>query len=116
MPSKLTSSGLNPSLLNGKLDDPALAPFLGVALLAAMLTDLSKTKGTEPGDFGFDPLNLRNVAPPVFPAVFKFSAGRSWMAESEIKHGRLAMVAIAAFAAQEKVSNLPLMQETPGLF
>eukprot|EP00933_Yihiella_yeosuensis_P018873 TRINITY_DN1538_c0_g1_i2.p1 TRINITY_DN1538_c0_g1~~TRINITY_DN1538_c0_g1_i2.p1 ORF type:complete len:130 (-),score=39.69 TRINITY_DN1538_c0_g1_i2:493-882(-) len=116
MPSKLTASGLNPSLLNGRLDDPALAPFLGVAVLAAALTDLSKKKGTEPGDFGFDPLALSKTEPPLLPGIFKLDAGRPWMAEAEIKHGRLAMVAISAFAAQEKLSQMPLAQETPGLF
>lgn len=42
--------------------------------------------------------------------------GRVWMAESEVKHGRLAMLGVTAFAAQEFVSKVPVVQETPALF
>ena len=115
MKNELTSSGLNPSLLNGGLQDPLLAGFLALAAFGAAVTDLSKVKGTEPGDYGFDPLGLRDFQPPVLPSLFKLE-GRPWMAEAEVTHGRLAMVAITAFAVQEKISFLPLSQETPGLF
>jgi hypothetical protein len=35
---------------------------------------------------------------------------------AEIKNGRLAMLAITAFAFQELASGLPVVQETPYLF
>eukprot|EP00931_Biecheleriopsis_adriatica_P073678 TRINITY_DN4791_c0_g1_i2.p1 TRINITY_DN4791_c0_g1~~TRINITY_DN4791_c0_g1_i2.p1 ORF type:complete len:397 (-),score=109.31 TRINITY_DN4791_c0_g1_i2:59-1078(-) len=116
LPSKLGNSGLNPSLLNGGLDDGSLTGFLVLAAFAAAVTDLSKVKGTKPGDFGFDPLGLQNFDPPVLASIFKLGEERPWMAEAEIKHGRLAMVAITAFAAQEKASGLPVIFQTPEIF
>jgi len=115
LPSKLAQSGLNPSLLNGSLNDDILVAFLCLSVFGAAVTDLSKVEGTQPGDFGFDPLNIRNWEPPVLPSIFNFGRG-NWMAESEIAHGRLAMLAITAFAVQEKVSGVPIVLETPDIF
>jgi len=114
MPNKLADSGLNPSLLNGGLEDSLLQGFLAFAVVVAGFTDVSKVPGTDSGDYGFDPLNLRYAEPPVLPSIFKIN--RNWMAEAEITHGRLAMVAIAAFAAQEKVTQVPILLETPQIF
>jgi len=112
---ELTANGLNPSLLNGGLNaDPRFAWFLGLVALGAGLTDMGKAKGAGPGDYGFDPLGLKEFRPPVISG--SVDKDRNWMAESEIKHGRLAMLAITAFAAQEFVTKVPLAQETPTLF
>lgn len=35
---------------------------------------------------------------------------------AEIKHGRLAMLAITAYAAQEFISGIPVVQQTPFFF
>merc|ERR1711988_853538 len=48
-----------------------------------------------PGDIGFDPLNLK----PQGAAEF------AEMASKELQHGRLAMIAVAGFFAQELVDN-----------
>ena len=42
--------------------------------------------------------------------------GRKRMQLAEIKHGRLAMIAITAFAVQEYVSKVPVVKETPFFF
>ena len=65
----------------------------------------SKPKGYVPGDMGFDPLNLKKVR-----------GDLKTMQLAEVKNGRLAMIAITAYAAQEAVSGLPVIQETPYLF
>ena len=52
-----------------------------------------------PGDVGFDPLGLK----PDDPAEFDI------MATKELQHGRLAMLAIAGFVAQELVDGSPIL-------
>jgi hypothetical protein len=51
--------------------------------------------GYEPGQLGFDPLNLA----PEDPAEFRL------MQEKELAHARLAMIAAAGFLAQETVTH-----------
>jgi len=112
--SSLTAGGLNPSLLNGGLDDPRFQGFLMVSVVAAAITDLSKDPKSGPGDYGMDFLGLKGFRPPVVSGFL--AEDREWMGESEVVHGRLAMVAITAFAAQEFVTKVPVLNETPGLF
>merc|ERR1712127_693727 len=59
-----------------------------------------------PGDYGFDPLNL-------YP---KEEEGKARMELAEIKHGRLAMIAVTGFAFQEYVSGTGVVDETPAFF
>lgn len=59
-----------------------------------------------PGNLGFDPLNL-------YPPD---KEGRARMELAEIKHGRLSMMAVAAFAVQEYVTSLGVIDETPFFF
>jgi len=46
----------------------------------------------------------------------KDEKGKKWMQTAEIKNGRLAMIAITAFAAQEFVSHVAIIDETPFFF
>lgn len=46
----------------------------------------------------------------------KNARARFEMDECEIKHGRLAMLAITAFAAQEYLSGIPVVLQTPFFF
>jgi hypothetical protein len=115
MKSDLTANGLNPSLLNGGLNASAsFEAFLVLAVVGAAITDLGKDKESGPGDYGTDFLGLKSFRPPVISGFL--SEDREWMGESEVVHGRLAMVAISAFAAQEFVTKVPVLNETPGLF
>ena len=104
-----------PSLLNGGLEK--INPFYWVICLAfAGIVELTGLEIQEakmeakqpwvPGDYEWDPLNL-------LPSD---DAGKQKMMLAEIKHGRLAMVAITAFAAQEFVSKVAVVNETPAFF
>ena len=55
-----------------------------------------------PGDIGFDPLNLK----PEDAGEFAI------MATKELQHGRLAMIAVAGFVAQELVDGHILLDGT----
>lgn len=63
-------------------------------------------KDYSPGNLGWDPLS-------VYP---KEEAGQLRMQLAEIKHGRLAMIAILGFAVQEYVSKIGVVDETPFFF
>ena len=99
-----------PSVLNGGLGK--VSPVYWVAcLLGAAAIDaygLSRKAGEDyfPGNLGFDPLG-------VYP---KDEEGRQWMQTAEIKNGRLAMISITAFAFQEFVTKLGVVEETPAFF
>jgi len=103
-----------PSLLNGGLDQ--VSPFYWAAVLGlaaavelVSLTKLLRMGGNSrytPGDYQFDPLGL-------YPDG---AAGRQRMQLAEIKHGRLSMLAVTAFAVQEAVSKVAVVDETPFFF
>ena len=112
LPSLLTKSGESPSLLNGGLDKIDVAYWVAVAALAGII-ELENAKMKEerpkeyiPGDCNFDPLNF-------LPAD---KEGKMKMMTKEIKHGRIAMMAILGFAIQEAIYGIPVVQETPFFF
>merc|ERR1712151_218208 len=122
MKSSLASGGLAPSVLNGGLlDSPFNGSFLALFLLLAGVIDGIKPMPWvkpyvgKPGDYGFDPLSMSDFKPPGFPLFGSLPAGRNWMAEAELKNGRLAMVAITAYVFQELVTRVPVVDETPFL-
>lgn len=106
-----------PSILNGGLDNVWATGMLMMSIIIAGLLEgramnsgevfwaADKPKGYVPGDLGFDPLNL-----------YRARGDKKVMETAEIKNGRLAMIAITAFAFQEAASGLPVVQETPYLF
>lgn len=112
LPSLLTKTGESPSLLNGGLDRIDVAYWIAVIALAGIVelenadAKEAKPKDYLPGDCNFDPLGL-------FP---KDKEGRKEMMTKEIKHGRIAMMAILGFAIQEAVYGIPVVQETPVFF
>jgi hypothetical protein len=100
-----------PSLFNGGLDKVSPIYWIACLGLAAAvdvygITKASKKAGYIPGDLGFDPLG-------VFP---KDKEGQEWFQLAEVKNGRLAMIAITAFAVQEFVSQAGVINETPLFF
>ena len=102
----------NPNILNGGLAKVPPAYWLAI-IAAGVLIDLKQINTANenkpdyfPGNLGWDPLN-------VYP---KTKEGQMDMQRKEIANGRLAMVAIAAFVAQEYVSKLGVIDETPAFF
>merc|ERR1719499_966591 len=110
----LDSGDRAPSFFTGGLGK--ISPLYWVAcLVAAAAIDtysfIQTTKNIKdpkflPGDLGFDPLGL-------YP---KDEEGRKRMQQAEIKHGRLAMISVTAFAVQEYVSKTGVVDETPFFF
>lgn len=100
-----------PSLLNGGLDKISPLYWVG-CLLAGSAIDLygqSRAKNAAdyfPGNLGFDPLGL-------YP---KDEAGQKRMQLTELKNGRLAMIAITAFAFQELVNQAAVVDSTGFFF
>eukprot|EP00565_Helicotheca_tamesis_P005006 CAMPEP_0185725432 /NCGR_PEP_ID=MMETSP1171-20130828/1702_1 /TAXON_ID=374046 /ORGANISM="Helicotheca tamensis, Strain CCMP826" /LENGTH=267 /DNA_ID=CAMNT_0028393565 /DNA_START=252 /DNA_END=1055 /DNA_ORIENTATION=+ len=101
-----------PSLLNGGLGKISPLYWIGCLGVAAAIDvyGISRSKSNDPeyfpGNFGFDPLG----------AYPKGEEGRQWMQLAEIKNGRLAMIAVTAFAVQEAVSQVGVVDETPLFF
>ena len=63
-----------------------------------MFWDSEKPEGYVPGDYNFDPFKLYNL-----------KGDKKYMELAEIKHGRIAMLAITIFAIQEATSGLPVI-------
>jgi len=111
LPPVLDATNRVPSVLNGGMEKISLK-YWGACLALAAVIDvyqtffLSSRKEYSPGDLGFDPFGL-------YP---KGEEGRKRMQTAEIKNGRLAMIAITAFAAQEFVTHVAVIDETPFFF
>lgn len=97
-----------PSVLNGGL--ASVDPLFWVGAISAATTlEFIATKNGEdraPGDFGFDPLSLGGSN----------DEEQLYMQEAEIFNGRLAMLAITGFVAQEFLTNMAVVNETPIFF
>lgn len=108
----LTRAGSSPSLLNGglaKIDVAywvAVVALAGVVELEIMKVKDDKGKAYQVGDVGFDPLGF-------FPTDAK---AQKEMMTKELKHGRIAMMAILGFVVQEALYGVPVVQETPFFF
>jgi len=113
---KLAAGGRAPSVLNGGLslfEDNALPSALAI-LLAAGFFMANAIEDKQSNKEAFDPLKLEDFSPPVLSGMLP--EGRKWMAEAELKNGRMAMIAITAYAAAEFYTKVPVVKETPYLF
>jgi hypothetical protein len=101
-----------PSILNGGLGKINPVYWILCIVVAGLIDvyGISKSRSGNPnyfpGNLGVDPFGL-------YP---KEKEGQMRMQTTEIKNGRLAMVAIFAFAIQEAVSSSGVIQETPQFF
>jgi len=105
-----------PSLLNGGLEN--ISPkFWGFCLGFCAAIDIygiqrtrymseEEEKSYLPGDFSFDPLGF-------YP---KTQEEQKSMQLAEIKHGRIAMLAVVGYAAQEALLQQGIIDETPQFF
>ena len=102
----------NPNILNGGLDKVNPWYWAGILGLATFVDiyQINKANMGNPeyfaGNLNFDPLGL-------YP---KDKAGQLRMQASEIRHGRLAMIAIAAFVAQEYVQKTGVVEHSSFFF
>mmetsp|Transcript_9028 Transcript_9028/g.11648 ORF Transcript_9028/g.11648 Transcript_9028/m.11648 type:complete len:247 (+) Transcript_9028:64-804(+) len=112
LPVLLTKTGESPSVLNGGLEKISPAYWVLVIAIAGIFeidsatTQEEKGKDYILGDCGFDPLSF-------FP---ESKQEQFEMQTKEIKHGRVAMMAILGFAVQEALYNTPVTTETPFFF
>jgi len=126
----LNADGRNPSVLNG-FTGPAsvafvVAAFAGIGMQESVTLKSQyispqdfnqrpaafakkEQEGLVSGGFDFDPLNLYNFFGPG-------EEGRQVMRTSELKNGRLAMMAITGMAIQEAVFKKPVVEQTPIFF
>jgi hypothetical protein len=106
----IDASDRAPSVLNGGLDKISPVYWAGIITAAAAIDLIQINKSVKnpnytPGNLNFDPLGL-------YPAD---KEGQDRMKLAEIKNGRLAMLAITAFAIQEAVTKMGVV-DNPFLF
>ena len=107
----LAAGGKAPSLLNGGLENVNPLFFAGVLAFTAfvetqVLQKMKLRENRKPGDLGFDPLG--------------FSKGKDEQTKrtyelQELQHGRLAMIGIVGYVAEEFVTKINVLTETPVL-
>lgn len=115
------SGGFSPSLLNGGLTQWEIVPSLALAVYMASVLELKDIKAREeqglkfneypkdglPGDLRFDPLRITRNLPTEQKVDFL---------EKELLNGRLAMIAVVCYVAEEWAFDVPVVQYTPDLF
>jgi Chlorophyll A-B binding protein len=106
LPALLGHGDKVPSLLNGGLETISPLYWISIVAIAGVIETFSSNRQMEkemrlPGDLGFDPLRL-------YP---KDETDQHKMQLAEIKHGRLAMIAITGFAAQELFTNMAVIHQ-----
>jgi len=94
-------------VLNGGLLNPVLLGSTAVFFAAIGLVDIAAPRGTGlPGYYGFDPLKFGDVEFSKF-ARSLLRNDAAWVAEAEVKHGRVAMVAVTYMALREWLLQTP---------
>ena len=129
LPSILTAEGKAPSILNGGLSNEWIMGAAVFSLLVGGILEFQAFKAQEkedykPGDYGFDPLRLYTFRVSFFLDQMgvdvsreeKIKQAQKDMELCEIKNGRLAMLAITAYAAQEFISGIPIVEQSSFFF
>ena len=129
LPSLLVEGGKAPSVLNGGLSNEWIIGAAVFSLIVGGLLEAKQfsNKGArdyKPGDYGFDPLRLYTFRSSFALDVIgenvsreeKLARAKFDMELCEIKNGRLAMLAITAYAAQEYISGIPIVEQSAFFF
>jgi len=104
-PDLLAAGAKAPSVLNGGLEKISPLFFAGVFVFGAVIDNAIQNKleqNRQVGDLGFDPLGFCSGA--------NADDKKRDYALKELKNGRLAMLAITGFAAQEFVTKIPVIE------
>jgi len=113
---KYVTNGRAPSLLNGGLVDSPGGNFVTFVFAIASLVELSSAYyGANGGDYDFDPLGISSGEGPL-PSAVPNVGQEQQLRLAELKNGRLAMVAVAGYVAQELALGNPVVEQTPWLF
>jgi len=118
-----------PSVLNGGLANEwiigaGIFSLVVGGVLEKIAFDARSKEGYKVGNYNFDPLGLYSVRSSFQLEVMgeslsreeKIARAKFDMELCEIKNGRLAMLAIVADAAQEFISGIPVVQQSPFFF
>eukprot|EP00960_Hanusia_phi_P068324 766814-Hanusia_phi.AAC.2 len=110
-PDLLAAGEKAPSLLNGGLDRVNPVFFMAIIVFTATIESVAFTRTRDadyiPGDLGFDPLRLYTG---------KSEPVKRDLELKELNNGRLAMLAITAYAYEEFLTKASVIQDTPFLF
>lgn len=107
LPDLMADGGCTPTMLNGGLLNPVLMGSVAVIFAAIGVVDIAVPRNTGlPGYYGFDPLNFGDVEFSKF-AQSLIGSDAAWVAEAEVKHGRVAMVAVTYMAIREWLLQTP---------
>jgi len=110
-PDLLATGEKAPSILNGGLDRVNPAFFMAIIIFSATVELVAigrdRTPDFIPGDLGFDPLRLYKGKP---------EATKRDLELKELNNGRLAMLAITAYALEEFITKASVTATTPFLF
>lgn len=106
LPDLLAANEKAPSLLNGGFERINPLFFIGTLAFTAAVENFGLKGGfadREPGDLGFDPLNLYYGSTEDVKYSYRLK---------EVNNGRLAMVAITTYAFQEFFTGVPVLEES----
>lgn len=132
LPNLLQDEGKVPSVLNGGLENDFVILTLSTFLVIAALLEIElqrikrEMEGPEelknffnmfneegfdvPGNYQFDPLKISRVL------CGSDKEKRKLIQTMEIFNGRMSMLAVVGYAAQEYFTGLPVIRETPEFF
>jgi len=103
--------------LTGGIEDTFVEGFISVALLVGAVVELllPRVEGARPGDLGLDPFGFGKWrAPSSLRSLLP--RAREWMPEAEVKHGRLAMMAVLYDILDEVLTGNPVVEDTEYFF
>jgi len=97
------------------LSNPFVEIIIILIAIIGSLAELNRPEDAKPGDLRLDPLELEDWKAPA-PLRKLLPVGRPWTPEAEVKHGRLAMVAVLFDVLDEIRTGNPVVEDTEYFF